>query len=288
MKIISIFCVLSFIACSKGNEKPNTNGKPLPPGEQKPTQSQTTSAVKKVKSIEKTVFIVENDTNESHSLDISWGNHRPFRVVPLNLPDAIKKSLFPYFDIAGCICRCKGGCRKSSQPPHKEKLLEPGKTFSYEWSSNLVIWNKNATGTSKCCHEHAIESGSYLVSVCTTKNVCGTTTVNLPSKDPVKIKLSSAAAQTNCTNLNKVTAPLAVKAFVDIFMENNFKGSSKKCTHSYTCADEKTQIKEKGDCSVTIIPSKSSVEILGLYKNAQGKYDRYSVLFDKEMTRVIR
>ncbi|MBU1218840.1 hypothetical protein KKF34_14450 [Myxococcota bacterium] len=288
MKIISIFCFLSLISCSKSNDKSNTNGKPAPPKEQKPSQSQKTSAVKSVENIEKTVFIVENDTKEKHSLDITWGKHKPFRVVPRNLSEVIKNSIYPYFETGGCNCRCKGECMVQDQPPHKEVSIEPGKSFTFEWNNSIIVWNKQEEGKSSCCSEQPAKAGSYLVSVCTTKNVCGTATVNLPSKDPVKIQLSSAGAQQNCTNLNKVTPPLAVKAFVDIFMENQFKGSSKKCTTTYTCVDEKTTIKEQGDCSITIIPRTNKIEILGLYKNAKGKYDRYSVFFDNEMTRVIR
>lgn len=210
MKVISIFCFLSLISCSKSNDKSNTNGKPSPAQEQMPSQSQKTSDVKKVENIGKTVFIVENDTNEKHFLDITWGSHKPFRVVPRNLSDVIKNSIYPYFETGGCTCDPDGSCRKQAKPPHKEQLLEPGKTFSYEWNRNIIIWKKHEKRQSRYCVENPIEPGTYLVSVCTTKNVCVTATVNLPSKDPVKIKLSSVGAQVNCTNLNKDTTPLAV------------------------------------------------------------------------------
>lgn len=188
MKNFWILCCIGLIfSCSRQQPVPSSaEGPGKSPQKGAPAAKPMSNPVHSAK-VGKTTLWVENDTRQSVTFNVRWGDYQPFRVSYAGKSES--------HALDGCTCDGDGKCRNRDQPPVRNILLEPGKTFSFEWKGTIVVWNKSVVEPrSRYCVNAALPAGSYRISVCTSERKCAGTEAKLPSPKPVVIKLSTLAA----------------------------------------------------------------------------------------------
>lgn len=216
-----------------------------------------------------TTIKLVNDSGKELRFDRARGSLADFGLVRLDgkwteeliwLESPSEDASKDYLTRCVKVCSGKPAAHKKGDRPETcapgapaVETVAAGATLDLSWSGKVLANRKDS-----CVEAQGFESGKYLLSYCPAGGPCATAEVQLPSKDPVELKLSSAVATGTCDALDRAALKRAVAPTGRYFSHYAVGRSFEGCPSEPACVEaaglEAALKASKPPCNSVVVP----------------------------------
>jgi hypothetical protein len=200
------------------------------------------------KAVATTIKLV-NDTGAELKFDRSRGALADFGLVRLDgkwtqelvwLDSPEEDASKDY--LSRCVKTCSGMPDKKAKDSTVEsceptapaiEAVAGGAALELPWSGNILA-NRRDT----CVDKQGFEAGKYLLTYCPEGGPCASTEVQLPSSEPIELKLSSAVGSGSCEKLDRAAMKRATEFSARYFDHYRAFRKYETCPMEPQCVDE--------------------------------------------------